>query len=238
MTDRDRTVPPGRGRVAAAARAGLFARSGTAVSGLILLTVSGFGAAFGEHWVASARDLVGHGVATAATPGADHGEALAGGFSDGLGLLLPIVLTVFGAALMGGLVPALVARRKKGQTSIPLPEAPSLSVARVVLFTAGAGVMLLVGLHIFRTHIGAVWQAMEGNRAGAQELMRALWTLLGAGGGVLLLVGICELGMTRHALWRALFLDNSQARREQRDREGDRTVRARGLRRARRETGK
>ena len=231
MSHSDRTVPPGQGRIAAAAWAGMFARSGTFVSGLVLLASAGAMALTGDLVGVYVHDLMRNSLEMISLK-PEPGSYLAFTVKSTFFQSIPFLTTIAIAALLGVLVPALVAKRNHGTTAVPLPKMPRNRIVLALLHTAGAGLFLLIALLIFRRHVGSMWQLFDGDIQGATLLFAAFCELTAAAGVVLLLVGITEIATLRHTIWRALFLDSMDAKRENRVHHGDSAVRSNRMRRA------
>jgi flagellar biosynthesis protein FlhB len=93
----------------------------------------------------------------------------------------------------------------------------------------------LLAALVFRHRTGAVWPLMQGDFAAASELLVACCELLTSGGAILLLVGMAEIAIIRHSVWRTLFLDSMEAKREHRDAGGNNAAKSRSRKRAVRE---
>jgi hypothetical protein len=145
---------------------------------------------------------------------------------------LPFLTTVFAAGLLGALVPAMVARKNRGRTAVPLPKFPKNRIALTLIHTAGAVLFTLLAFFIFRRRIGSVWHLVQGDHSALNELFIAFCELLTAGGAVLVLLGMAEIAIVRHSVWRTLFLDRMEAKRESRDAGGDSAVKSKHRRRA------
>ena len=117
-----------------AARAGLFPRSGACPGGLALLAVAAVVAFTGEEIGHSLVTLVRQSLTlAAASESSNPWSALKGLLYEGTMLVLPIFAAAFFAALAGAALPAIVARRHRGRSAIPLPDAPTERVALAVL---------------------------------------------------------------------------------------------------------
>jgi hypothetical protein len=145
---------------------------------------------------------------------------------------LPFLTTVLAAGLLGALVPAMVARKNRGRTAVPLPKFPKNRIALTLLRTSGAVLFTLLAFYIFRRRVGAVWHLLQGDYNAANDLFIAFCELLTAGGAVLVLLGMAEIAIIRHSVWRTLFLDRMEARRENRDAGGDSATKSKHKRRA------
>lgn len=234
MSHSDRTVPPGQGRIAAAARAGMFARSGAIISGLVFLVSAGFLAITGDRAGAYLQHLAQSGLDSVfMRPDPEREVVLA--VSSAFFLSLPFLITVFAAGLLGALVPTIVARKNRGRTAVPLPKFPKNRFTRTLLHLAGAILFTLLAALVFRRRTGAVWPLVQGDFTAANELLVACCELLTAGGAILLLMGMAEIAIIRHSVWRTLFLDSMEAKREHRDAGGDNAVKSKSRRRAVRE---
>jgi flagellar biosynthesis protein FlhB len=229
MSSDYRPIPPGPGRTAAAARASLFPRSDAIPGGLALLASAGFGWLLSDPLASAIRALLASELASAASQGADVRSSISR-TAEALGsTLLPVLSVLFLAALLGAALPVLMARKGRGHTASSLPRPPTGRLPVFVIRLLGAGLFLLIALHLV-------------DRAGAMPtdaagMLKAILTfacgMAGALGGVMLLVGITELTLMRHLIYRALHLDAAQARRELRGSEGDPRIKRQWLMRFR-----
>ncbi|MCP4604134.1 MAG: hypothetical protein GY847_27035 [Proteobacteria bacterium] len=235
MSSSDRTIPPGRGRIAKAARAGMFPRSSAIAGGLALLASAAVLALFAEQAGHSFMGLVEQGLDYAVASRPEPGLALNELIKTGVWLILPLILAAFVGGLAGAVVPAVIARRHRGRTAVPLPRAPKERVAFTVLHVFAVFLVILFAAHILRSHMGAVTRLIRNDPGSQVELIYALSKLLAAGGAVMLLMGLAEIALLRHSLWRALHINSLEARREERAAGGDSTVKTEGMRRARHE---
>jgi flagellar biosynthesis protein FlhB len=223
MSNNDRTVPPGEGRVAAATRAGLFPRSGAIVSGFVLLTMAWLLSFFGLDAGQYLQDLTRFALdAPFSRP--EPVSAILTTFTSAASKTLPFLAMVFLIALLVALLPVIIAKRRGGNTAVPLPKAPKTVGATLVINLLGSGVFLLLVLYILRRRIGALWPFIQGDYERGSSLLLGASEMLAAGGIVLLFVGLAQIIVARHFLWRALFLSSSEARREARDARGDPAV--------------
>ncbi len=216
MTSRERTVPPGQGRIAAAARAGLFPRSGAIPSGLGFLATACILTLFGEEAGQLLIGLLTDGLDVALWLRLSPVDALSKALGASVGLVLLLTIPLFLGAFLGAVVPAVVAKRRRGRTAVPLPRPPKIRLVLGVIQMAGLSLIVLLALYIFRGHFGAVWRLLGGELGAALILFQAFVKLLAAGGFVMLLVGGIELVISRQAIWKSLFLDRLEARREDR----------------------
>jgi flagellar biosynthesis protein FlhB len=236
MSSVDRRVPPGRARVAEAARAGLFARSSVLVAGLAMLSAAAAMAFLGKGLGPAFSGLVRTGLLNAADNQTDPGAVLLRSLSEAWGITLPFFVAILAAALIGAVAPAAIAKRGRGRTSVPLPPAPRARFAAAVLRVFGVLVFLLLAAYILRSHTSAVARLMTGELSASTDLIKAIYELLAVGGVVMILVGLAELADLRSEIWKALHLDSLEARREQRGAGGDPAMKREGARRARRQT--
>jgi len=218
-----------------AARAGLFPRSGAFIGGLALLAVAAVLATTSEELGRSLVTLAGQGLTWAAAPPSDPWSALKELLKGGALLVLPILVAAFLAALAGAVLPAIIARRHRGRSAVPLPDAPTERVPLAVLRSLGVCVAVLLFAQIVRSHSGVVWRLADGDLGAGAELLNAFCQVLACFGAVMLLVGLMEIAVMRRAIWKALHLSSSEARREERAAGGDEAVKREGMRRARRE---
>ncbi len=235
MRDSGKTVPPGHGRIAVAARAGLFPRSSAIPGGLALLAVASVIAFTGEDLALSMLSLVQLGLARAVSSPSDFLSAMKELFRGGASLVFPILAVAFLAALAGAVLPALIARRHIGRSAVPMPDAPLSRLPLAVIRILGVCVALLLSAHVMRSHSGFVWRLASGELGAGSELLFALCELLACWGTVLLLVGMMEVAVLRRAIWKALHLSSLEARREERAAGGDAAIKREGMRRSRRE---
>ena len=119
MLIRERSVPPSDGRLAAAARSGMFPTSGTWVSGLAFVFLAGLLAVGGQGLASGLVELVRGGLTTAVRGDGDPVGALVDGLLAGALLLLPFMLGVFVVAAAGAVLPAVWARRSRAGTTAP-----------------------------------------------------------------------------------------------------------------------
>jgi flagellar biosynthesis protein FlhB len=212
----------------------MFARSEAIVSGLVLLVSAGILAFTGDRVGAYLQDLA-QGSLDSVFIRPDPAREVVLTVRNAFFQTLPFFVAVFALGLLGALVPALVARKNRGRTAVPLPKFPKNRFALTLLHIAGAILFVLLALLVFRHRAGAVWPLLQGNFDGVSELFVAFCELLTAGGAILVLVGMAEIAIIRHSVWRTLFLDPMEAKRENRDAGGDNAVKSKSRRRAVRE---
>jgi flagellar biosynthesis protein FlhB len=209
----------------------MFARSGAIVSGLVLLAAAGMLALTGDRAGVYLQNLVHRSLETIfieSEPTLEIVQTARSAFFQ----ILPFLTTVFAAGLLGALVPAIVARKNRGRTAVPLPKFPKNRIALTAIRTAGATLFTLLALYIFREQVGSVWRVLQGDLSAINELFVALCQLLAGGGAVLVLLGMAEIAIIRHGVWRTLFLNKMEAKRESREAGGDSEVKSRQRRRA------
>jgi flagellar biosynthesis protein FlhB len=225
----DRHIPPGQGRVAAAYREGRFPRSELLPGGVVLLTVS-----LGLLWLGGGlaggiTELFGLGVTKVLERPAGTGAAMEM-LTDTARLLLPWLGLMFAVGALFALLPALLGRRRRGRTAVPMPAPKRGLLALLVLRTFGVVLLALVALYIFKT------LPLKGN--GPLDILGTIGTgvlRLGAAcGATMIVVGAGELLLVRHLVWRSLFLDKSESLREQRAMHGDPRMKQEQRRRPRR----
>jgi len=216
-----------------AARAGLFATSGTLVAGLVLLAAAGVVLIGGEAVALGFTQLVASGLEAAVVHRSSPAAALSALTLDGLMLLVPLLVTIFLVALAAALIPAFVAKRESGRSAVPLPRRWGGRGASLAIRLAGAALFILLAAWVWRSHVGSLVLFAGGDRAAPQELFTALIQLMVAGGASLVVVGLADLSIRRRAIWKALHIDTLEARREARAAGGDPAVKAEVRRRAR-----
>jgi hypothetical protein len=200
--ERGAHLPPSPERRAAAARAGLFARSPLLAFGAALSALGGalfaLGGALGEGLTELVRDGL-----TAASTRPDPIAHLVGALGRGAILALPLVLAPAAGAAVAAILPALVARRHgRGSTSVPLPDANAPALGRSTLRAAAA--------------VAASLAVIQGFAAAKTFSVAALSTAAVAAGLVLVTAGLAELALERVRVLEVLKLTRSEARREER----------------------
>ncbi len=218
-----------------AARAGLFPRSGACPGGLALLAMAAVIAFAGEDLGRSLVTLTLQGLTWAAAPPSDPGSALKELLHEGSLIVLPILAAAFLAALAGAVLPAIIARRHRGRSAIPLPDAPTERIPLAMIRILGVSVAVLLFAQIVKSHSGFVWRLADGELGAGTELLTALSEILACFGAVMFLVGLMEVAVLRRAIWKALHLNSLEARREERAAGGDAAIKREGMRRARQE---
>jgi flagellar biosynthesis protein FlhB len=236
MAEDGRSIPPSRARLAAAARAGVFARSRLLVSGAVLTAAGAAGYALADQLGAALAALVERGLLDATVQREGPGSALGSGLVEGLALILPLVLIPAAVGALAALAPAIAARRGGGTTSAPLP-APPRRASRGVLSAVALGVFALLALTIIRGHGDAIARSLREPESGAAWAGELIALLVLAAGATMVLAGLADLALERASLLRALALRPSEALREQRAASGDPRVRARIRAQTRREGG-
>jgi flagellar biosynthesis protein FlhB len=184
--------------------------------GVVLLTVS-LGLLGTGGWLArGVTELFGLGVAKVLERPAANDAAM-GMLAETALLLLPWLGLMLAVGALFALLPALLGRRRRGRTAVPMPAPKRGLLARLVLRTFGVVVLALVALYIFKT------LPLKGN--GPLDILGTIGTgvlRLGAAcGATMIVVGAGELLLVRHLVWRSLFLDKSESLREQRAMLGD-----------------
>ncbi len=233
MQEDGRFIPPGPGRVFAFSRNGGFGRSRLLAGGLGMLGAAAVLSLSGTTLLESMQRLVANGLIRAGSA-VSPGDAVALCLGEAAALVGPIGLAAAVGTLSGALIPALIARRGKGTTAVPLPSPPAARFAVFAVRLFGALVLIAATALIFR-EAGLNWTRGAGAAVWLDALAHVGLKLLIALGLVSVLTGAAELLLLRHAMWRALFLNRSEHRRELRASEGARDIAARGRRRLLRE---
>ena len=135
-------------------------------------------------------------------------------------MLIVGVIAPFLGALLGAWLPAVLFRRGKGQTAVPLPRMPSSRAAITAIRSFGTIVFISAVLCIVRTAPGVGDAADGGVRMLGCLTLKIVFLL----GGILTVVGVGEVICLRVSLFRALFLNRQEARREARATDGNRAV--------------
>lgn len=234
MPETERTIAPKKGRIAQAAREGLFAHSTALVPGAALLTgglLLGMG---GPDSIAYLLGFFEKGIANAAY-GRDLPRTVSAAIPFDLGrLMFQTLLILFVVSAATGIGPALWARRHRGHTAVPLPKIPKPLMTLTLIRTLSGAVFLLLCLKILRdtsfegdiqTSLVAGWLTL---------LCRVLQKIFLSGGAVLLLAALTEIVVLRTQILGALRLSPTESRREARATDGDPAVRSETRRRARR----
>ncbi len=227
MPEGEGHLPPSEGRIAAAYRDGRFPRSGILASGVSLLLVAGALFWFGEPLLAAALDLPRRGLSDALSRSGSV-DGMVSGFKAAAWILWPFFLLVLVGGGAFGVLPAIIARRKQGRTAVPLPSRAPSRLPRIALRLFGSLVFVLLALGIVRGLPPA-----SDPLSLLSSLGRGMCRIAAAAGGILVLLGLAELILTRHAVWRSLFLDSAESRREERHQRGDPRVRRERRRRTR-----
>jgi flagellar biosynthesis protein FlhB len=225
MAEDGRTVPPPRARLAAAARAGVFPRSRLLVAGATLAAAGAVGLLLGEQIAAVLGALVEQGLSSAVAERGDPGMALASSLGRGLAAILPLVLIPAAVGVVVALIPAIVARRGGGETSVPVPRRPR-RFSRGALTAVALAVFVLLALVALRDRGGQLARSVAGldsDNAWGGDLV-ALLVL--AAGATMALAGLADLALERAHLLRSLALRPVDARREERAASGDPRARA------------
>lgn len=192
-------------------------------------------ALFGEGLGATVLSLARKGVANATARPVGAGAELCGALLEAARALFPLFAAILAAALIGAVLPAALAKRKRGRTAVPLPPAPKARLATAVIYLFGAGVVALSSIYILRGSAGAASGLLRGDLGASESIFRSLCKALAAGGAVMLLVGLAEISLLRTEIWKALHLDSREARRELRAAGQDQATKREGARRARRQ---
>jgi flagellar biosynthesis protein FlhB len=233
MWSSERPIPPGSGRIAQAARAGIFPRSPALVAGVVLLTAAGVSFLIGEQLLFSFQAFIKTGLFAALKSRPDPG-------AFAMEFVIHVLLSVggfFGILFVAGLIaactPAILTRLKRGRTAIELPKAPVDAVARTVFSAAGVILFALVALRIIRTHLGSVYDFASGIPGSGIDVFAGACELVASGGAILVLMGIGELVLRRTSIIHVLSLNTSEARREARAANGDPALKSARRRNAR-----
>jgi flagellar biosynthesis protein FlhB len=241
MSEAQGDIPPGAGRVAAAARAGLFPRTPLISTGTAFLCVAFIFYLFFEEGSAALTDFLGQGIEMAVSSGTLPLAVLPTQIGIIVYKLLAFLLVVFLGAFLGAAIPALWAKRKRGRTAVPLPQIPKAKTTQFVLRMTGALVFTVLALYVLKNR----WQPLSSSGspiAGAQALFTELtilaYKLPALAAFVMIMVGITELLTYRYLILRSLFLDSYELRLEQRAAGGDASVRRERLRRFRQPKGR
>jgi flagellar biosynthesis protein FlhB len=236
MADDERSIPPSRARLAAAARAGVFARSRLLVAGVVLAAAGATGYLLSARLGAALVGLVEEGLLDAVRLRGDPGAALLAGIGRGLLAVLPLILVPGAVGALAAVLPALAARRGSGSTSVPLPVRPSRA-SRGVLAAFAVALFALLALVIVRSYGGELALALRGEGSGGRWVFELLAVLVATAGATAALAGLADLALERASLLRALALRPADAVREERAASGDPRVRSRVRARARQEAG-
>jgi flagellar biosynthesis protein FlhB len=218
----ERHIPPGQGRVAAAYREGRFPKSGLLSGGVVLLTVS-LGLLWMGGWlVGGIINLFGLGVMKVLERPAGTDAAMEM-LTETARLLLPLLGLMFAVGALFALLPALLGRRQRGRTAVPMPAPKRGLLALLVL-------LALMALYIFKTLPLKGYSPLDI----LGTIGKGVLQLGTACGATMIIVGAGELLLVRHLVWRSLFLDKSESLREQRAMLGDPRMKQERQRRPRR----
>ena len=225
MNEDGRFIPPGPGRIAAFARRGGHPEAYSALLG------SGIGLLIAAAVLYVLRGRAEEGLVALFRVGLDGTRA---GWTApetvAERVLLPLVyftapvlLAAAAGLFFAAVLPALAARRGSAVTAVPLPTLPKLRFTRFVLRGLGAAIAVSAALLIARR----AFRAMDSGEAPLEAMGSALLQLTAATGAALAALGTVERLLIRHGIYRALFLNRSEHRRELRAQEGNREATAR-----------
>ncbi len=236
MSDDYRPIPPGKGRLAAALKAGLLTRSEMTVAGVVLVAAALAMLVTSERLAHGLKDLFSSSVEViAGRP--DPATALKDSMLRGLSLVAPILVT---SAVAGGaaiVIPSIWARRKGARTAVPLPPSPKMRLTSFLLKVVVIAAITLISMLILRNHTDALALSMTGDQEAASKLFGAMVGLLASAGAAMILIGVSEQSLKRHLLWKSLHLTDSEARMERRMDGGEKRTRKRRPERASDEDG-
>jgi flagellar biosynthesis protein FlhB len=209
-------LSPGEGRIAAAYRAGRFPASDLLSTGVVLLLLAAALYCLAGQTVSALVELFHRGLLDVLRRPREIDAAMTS-LSTLVRVTLPFSGLVLFVSALSTVLPALAARRRRGRTAIPLPPQKNARFSRFALRLLGAVVFISIAISIIK--------GLPLGGANALEALTVLGTglcqTIAAAGGVMVLVGAGELVLMRHIVWRTLFLDTAEQRREQRAREGD-----------------
>lgn len=220
MTENGRFIPPRSGRLAWAARKGFFPHSRSLVAGMACL--AGAAAAYAGQGAIEGgfQTLFSGGLHSAVQRDLGPVEASLHAGRAVIPMVLAGVIAPFLGALLGAWIPVVLFRRGKGQTAVPLPRMPSSRIEIAAIRFLGSMVFVLAVLHIVRA-VPSVGNAPDGGIRVLGHLIMEIVFLLG---GILTVVGAAEVLCLRVSLFRALFLNRQEARREARATDGNRAL--------------
>jgi len=219
MNEDGRFIPPGPARTAAFSHAGGFGKSR-------LFTV-GCGLLSGATVAYFLKSQIRVGLENCFRSGMDNTllhrlpTEVFGEFLQSAGVVLsPLAASTAVGLMCGALLPALAARRGKGVTVVPLPKMPRAAVSIGALRVFGA---VVFGLAFLLSVRGIQFET--GSLSGWIDAFGALtWRFVALLGGMLMFVGAAEVLLLRYLSYRALFLTQSEFRRELRNQEGARAM--------------
>jgi len=221
----DRSVPPSRGRLSAAAQRGHYPSSRLLTTGAVLI---GLGSACILAGPALWRQLIqriSERLSSLST--VQPAEALAfEQFTRFIPLLLQCLLAIAIPAAAVWILPALIFRSRTGHTAVPIPA----SISRGVPFwTTGALTAILAVLvfiynliplsSLFSMPIAGPFVLSNGIVAGGRILLQT--------GLILALGGVIQLSLYKAAIFQQLSLTRDDAEKEQRLHEAHPLVRSR-----------
>ncbi len=212
MHDDGRFIPPGPGRQAAFAKRGGFPKSPLLSLGCSISIVCAFFFFWKNHFLFGLKDGFRAGIENATVKKAAVDVAVRDALLEGADWIIPVLF----AALIGftavALISAAISRKNKGTTANPLPEVPKarLPIAMIRLFAAS--VFVVSALLVVRRTLLDV--SISGAIAPIAGIWTALFRVLAILGLVLLLAGAAEVLVLRHQIYRSLFLNLSEGRRE------------------------
>ena len=232
MESSGRWIPPGRGRIAAAWRAGALGGSSALTAGFVLLASSAALYLLGAWEAQSLTELVRGGVVTALASGSTPTDLPNELIAVWLKHTWPFLAVSFAAALAASLLPAARYLGRRGRTAVPLPVRPWTGAYVPVLRLFCLLLFLALAAYVLRERIGAAFSLPFGDRDAGRRLGSAGLGLVSAAGFVAVLCSLAEVSINRYFAWRSLHLNSAEARRELRAAGGDRAVRAEQRRRS------
>ncbi len=228
MNEDGRFIPPGPGRIAA------FARRGGHPEAYGALLGSGIGLLIAAALLYVLQDRAEEGVVALFRVGLDEtrtGWIAPATVAERVLLPLffftaPVLFAVAAGIFFAAVLPAVASRRGRAVTAVPLPPLPKLRLTRFAVRSLGAAIAVFAALLIARK----AFRAMDSGESPLESMGRALMQLTAATGAVLAALGAVERILIRHGIYRALFLNRSEHRRELRAQEGNREATARAAR--------
>ena len=229
-TEHGRDIPPSIGRVAFAARCGLFPRTTLLGAGLVLITFALLLKFSIVPTASTLRDLFAMDFTEAFTGAGTLETALASEktltsaknvATTAVRLTLPLLFALFVAAALGTLVPALVFHKRGGSSAVALPKEPKPGPAVGVVKLMSALLVLLIAVTIFKSARYDLVRLQTGDQGALIALGGAIFDTLLAAGALFILTGLCEVALMRQKILGALSLNRSEARAEHKASAGD-----------------
>jgi flagellar biosynthesis protein FlhB len=218
MHDDGRYIPPGSGRRAAFAQKGGFPKSSLLSAGVAILVMSAVFFLFKNYFLSGLTDAFRVGLENAAVKKTSADIAVNGAAAAALHWIAPVLLSAAGGLCAVVILSTLVSGKGKGSTAVPLPKMPTARLPIAVIRIFAAVVFVASALCAIRgTTIDGANPA-----AWIEGIAMLFFRVSAALGGILILAGGAEVLAMRHQIFRALFLNRSEAGREMRAETGNR----------------